>query len=167
MLRRSVYVLALRYSRSAPHPFVIANAMHRASYVSLQSALAYYGMIPEYTPVTTSLTTRRPEDVQTPLGHFVYRHIKTPLLFGFREEEVIPGQRALLATPEKALIDLLYLTPGSDAPGYLAELRLERTDAFEQETFLRMAAQTGAKKVVRAAHALQQLWAQEEGYTPL
>ena len=50
--------------RVSAHPFVVANALKKASYVSLQSALSHYGMIPEYVPVTTSVTTRRPEEVE-------------------------------------------------------------------------------------------------------
>jgi hypothetical protein len=83
-------------------------------------------------------------------------------LFGFREQEVSPGQRALVATPEKALIDLLYLTPDSDAPAYLRELRVQSTDAFDQMAFKAMAMRTGVKKVMRAVQTLQRLWENEE-----
>ena len=59
-LRRGLYGLAPPYQKVRPHPFLIANQLQTGSYVSLQSALAYYGMIPEYTPVTTSVSTGRP-----------------------------------------------------------------------------------------------------------
>ena len=167
MLRRGVYTLAPRYARTALHPFVAANALRKASYVSLQSALAYYGMIPEYTPVTTSVTARRPEEVDTPLGRFLFRHVKSPLLFGFRELQISPDQRALLASPEKALIDLLYLTPGSDAPEYLGELRVQMSEGFDVMACNEMAARTGSKKVVRGVRTLQRLWEHEEGYFEL
>ena len=53
----------------------IANHMVPVSYVSLQSAPAYFGSIPEYVPVTTSVTTGRPGRWGTPLGVFDFRHI--------------------------------------------------------------------------------------------
>jgi predicted transcriptional regulator of viral defense system len=75
MLRRGVYALAEPYAKQEPHPFVVANQIKRASYVSLQSALSHYGMIPEYVPVTTSITTGRPETLNTPMGRYQYRHV--------------------------------------------------------------------------------------------
>jgi len=56
-----------------PHPFVVANRMVRGSYVSLQSALAYYGLIPEVVPVVTSVTTARPDCWETPLRPYEFR----------------------------------------------------------------------------------------------
>lgn len=70
-LRRGVYMLTKPYVGEAAHPFAVANALKKASYVSLQSALAHYGMIPEHVPVTTSVTTGRPEEVGTQLGRLL------------------------------------------------------------------------------------------------
>jgi predicted transcriptional regulator of viral defense system len=56
-LRRGLYALAPPFQRVKPHPFLVANRLVRASYVSLQSALAHHGLIPEVVPVTTSVTT--------------------------------------------------------------------------------------------------------------
>lgn len=56
-LRRGVYVLGKTYRKIEPHPFLIANRLQRGSYVSFQSALAYYDLIPEHVPVVTSATT--------------------------------------------------------------------------------------------------------------
>lgn len=125
MLRRGVYALAPPYSRVEPHPFLVANALKRASYVSLESALSHYGLIPEHVPVTTSVTTGRPEELDTPLGRYVFRHVRRSLFFGYDETEISAGRPALLAMPEKALLDLLYLTPGAGDPDYLRELRLD------------------------------------------
>src|SRR6185369_8767235 len=59
-LRRGLYALAPPFQKIKPHPFVIANRLMPGSYVSNQSALAHYGLIPEYVPVVTSVTTARP-----------------------------------------------------------------------------------------------------------
>jgi predicted transcriptional regulator of viral defense system len=73
--RRGLYCLASPFQKVKPHPFLVANRMLPASYVSVQSALAYYGMIPEFVPVTTGITTNRPAHWETPLGIFDFRHI--------------------------------------------------------------------------------------------
>jgi len=104
-LRRGLYALAPPYRKVAPHPFLIANRLVRGSYVSLQAALAPYGLIPEYTPVITSVTTARPTSYDTPLGRYTFRHIQSALFFGQRWQDVGGGQHAYLATPEKALLE--------------------------------------------------------------
>lgn len=163
MLRRGVYSVAAPYACRMTHPFAIANRLRESSYVSLQSALAYYGMIPEHTPVTTSITTARPEHLETPAGRFDFRHLKTALFFGYVEREIAPGQRAVIATPEKALLDLLYLTPGSDAAPYLVELRVEPSSAFSTARLTDTATRMKSAKVLRAVKCLDALWASESG----
>jgi len=68
-LRRGLYTLASPFQKVNPHPFLVANRMVPASYVSLQSALAYYGMIPEHVPVTTCITTILRRHVTLRLQH--------------------------------------------------------------------------------------------------
>jgi len=156
-LRRGVYSLAPPYGHQAPHPFLIANRLEQASYVSLQSALSYHGMIPEHVPLTTSITTRRTERVSTPLGRFEYRHVQPLWFTGFDRREVSPGQWAILATPEKALLDLLYLTPGSDSCDYLRELRLQIPPRFDWSSLHGMAEHLRGGRLRRAAHRLENL----------
>jgi predicted transcriptional regulator of viral defense system len=149
-LRRGLYALAPPYRKVKAHPFVVANRMVRPSYVSLQSALAIHGLIPESVPVTTSITTGRPGEFSTPLGTFVFRHVRTPLFQGFREVEMDTLQSAFVATPEKALLDLLYLEKGSDSEAYLAELRLEIDGGFDLEELERFSRIFRSGKVRRA-----------------
>jgi hypothetical protein len=156
-LRRGVYALAPPYQKVKPHPFVVANALVRGSYVSLQSALAQYGMIPEYTPVLTSVTTRRPGRWRTPLGDYEFRHVKTAWFRGYRWLDVGGGQWAFVAAPEKALLDLVYLQPGSDAPAYLAELRLQGLDRLDLDRLARLADGSGSPKLRRAASRIAAL----------
>lgn len=157
-LRRGVYMLNRPWSNRTAHPFVVANALSRGSCVSLQSALSWWGMIPEHVPVTTSVTTGRPEEVQTPIGDFLFRHLKDELFRDVREIEVSRGQHALVAGPGEALVGLLYLTPHSDDPGYLRELRLEPPHGVEEAIFVtelqRNAESTGSMKVQRAVRRL-------------
>jgi hypothetical protein len=123
-LRRGLYALAPPFQKTSPHPFLVANRIVRGSYVSLQSALAYRNMIPEYVPVTTSVTTGRPGRWDTPLGAFEFHHIQRDLFAGYQRELVAPGQEAFVASPAKALLDLVHLVPGADARAYLEQLRL-------------------------------------------
>jgi hypothetical protein len=165
-LRRGVYTLAPPYRKLDPHPFLLANTIGRASYVSLQSALAHYGMIPEHVPIVTSVTTGRPEIVKNELGIFVYRHVKPAFFTGFRQVEVAANQSAFLATPEKSLLDLVYLTPGADSIEYLRELRLQHLELMDKDLIMGMAEKMGRPKLVRAVKRLQKL-SVEENYEEL
>ncbi|HEY64520.1 MAG TPA: hypothetical protein G4O02_08095 [Caldilineae bacterium] len=167
-LRRGLYALAPPFQKVKPHPFVIANRMVRGSYISLQSALAYYGLIPEVVPVITSVTTARPGQWETPLGVYVFRHIKANLFFGYRLVDVSPGQRAFVATPEKALLDLTYLHPGGDSPAYLRELRLQNLDRLDLDELQRLADRMAKPKLRRVAAFVAELARTEaEEYEPL
>ncbi|MBN2003870.1 MAG: hypothetical protein JXA21_10980 [Anaerolineae bacterium] len=155
-LRRGVYALAPPFQKVKPHPFVIANALLHPSYVSLQAALAHYGLIPDYTPVTTSVTTARPGQWTTKLGEYTFRCIKPSWWQGYRQLEVSVGQYAWIATPEKALLDLIYLTPGGDDPAYLTSLRLQALDRVDL-AILESLAQHGGSKLQRAAGVIATL----------
>ena len=156
-LRRGVYSVAPPYQANAPHPFLLANHLRKSSYVSLQSALSHYGMIPEFVPVTTSVTIGRPEELQTPMGRFVFRHVKKKAFFGYTQTEISRGQFVFLASPEKALLDLLYLTQRSDSPEYLEELRFEPTDRFDWHALRRHAGRFENRKLKRAAELLSRM----------
>lgn len=156
-LRRGLYALAPPFQKTKPHPFLVANRMVRASYVSLQSALAYHGLIPEYVPVVTSVTTMRPGRWETPLGDFEYRHIKRELFCGYEPVDLQEKQTALVATPEKALLDLLYLWPGSDSRAYLQELRLQNLEGLDLAALKAMASASGSPKLVRAEAIVEKI----------
>ena len=153
-LRRGIYALTPPHRKVTPHPFVVANRLVRGSYVSLQSALAHAGLIPEHVPVTTSVTAGRPGRWATPLGTYDFRRVQREMLTGFRPAALSGGQRALVATPEKALLDLVYLEPGADSPEYLAELRLQHLDRLDLRELERLAAALGRPKLRRAAERI-------------
>lgn len=153
-LRRGLYTLAPPYRKVTPHPFVVANRLVRGSYVSLQSALAHAGLIPEHVPMTTSVTAGRPGRWVTPLGTYDFRRVQREMLTGFRPAALSGGQRALVATPEKALLDLVYLEPGADSPEYLAELRLQHLDRIDLGELERLATAFGRPKLRRAAERI-------------
>lgn len=150
-LRRGLYALAPPFQKIKPHPFVIANFIVRGSYVSCQSALAHHGLIPEFVPVITSVTAGRPARWETLLGDFEFRHLKINLLRGYRLLELGAGQKAFVATPEKALLDLIHLSPGADSPAYLRELRLQNLELLNLDELQRMASLIDKPKLQRAA----------------
>lgn len=161
-LRRGVYVLGEAWRKVEPHPFLLANTLSAGSYVSLQSALAYHGLIPEHAPVTTSVGPGRPETLHTDLGAFTYHHLRVNLLFGYRAVEVAPRQAAFIACPEKALLDLAYLTTGGDQLPYLRSLRLQHTEQVDIGRLTELAAQDGKPKLQRVASALRHLFCEDE-----
>jgi predicted transcriptional regulator of viral defense system len=146
-LRRGLYVLAEPYRKVEPHPFLMANRVKVPSYVSLQSALAYYGLIPEYVPVVTSVTTNRPGIITTSEGTFSYRHIKKSMFRGYAGVDAAKQQTVFLALPEKSLLDLIYLTPGGESAEYLEELRLQHTENLDKEKLMEFAEENGSPKL--------------------
>ncbi|MCJ7628021.1 MAG: hypothetical protein MUO50_06485 [Longimicrobiales bacterium] len=149
-LRRNLYLLASPWRRVQPHPFLIATELHHPSYVSLQSALAHHGMIPEGVPVTTSVTTARPMEFDTPFGRHTYRHIRPEVFFGYGRVPLPRGQEALLAGPAKALLDLVYLTPKGEETEHLKSLRLEGMEDLGEEELCSHARRWGKEKIHRA-----------------
>ena len=90
--------------------FFTANRLCHNSYISLWSALRWYGFIPEGVYQIFSVTSKQTHQFDTPLGYFHYQHVKPDLMFGYRP--VGSGPRDfLLAEPEKALLDTFYLDP--------------------------------------------------------
>ncbi|MBN1267137.1 MAG: type IV toxin-antitoxin system AbiEi family antitoxin domain-containing protein [Anaerolineales bacterium] len=161
-LRRGLYCIAPPYQKVQPHPFLVANRLQRASYVSLQSALAYYDLIPETVYITTSVSTGRPEQLETPSGTFLFRHIKTDLLFGYQMVD-LGGQNALVASPEKALLDLIYLHPGADSAAYLEELRLQNTGRLDTGLLKEFSENFSTPKLRRAYREISRTLTGETG----
>jgi hypothetical protein len=162
--RRGLYALAPPWRKVEPHPFLVANRLRRGTYVSLQSALEWHGVIPEHVPVVTSVGAGRPGMAETPLGRFQFCHLAEALRFGYAKIEVAPRQSAFVASPEKALLDLVHLTPGADDEDFLRELRLQNPAAFQLPTLDELARRSGKPKLLRAAKLIQTLLAEEEGH---
>jgi predicted transcriptional regulator of viral defense system len=156
-LRRGLYTLAAPYQQTHPHPFLIANSLLPGSYVSLQSALAYYGLIPEYVAQTLSVTTQRPSRWHNVLGDFRFQHIAPHLFFGYQQVSFTPGQDAFISLPEKALLDLVHLTPNGDDPAYLAGLRLQNLERLDPQRLQMLADRSGKPKWLRAAARISAL----------
>ena len=110
-IKRGLYVLnPKRTGRPLSLP-LIANTLNGPSYVTLDFALSYYGLIPEAVYEITSVTTGRAKTYDTPVGRFSYKHASLksyPL--GIASVANESGHFFLMATPEKALCDKLMQT---------------------------------------------------------
>jgi len=86
----------------------IAFLLCQPSYLSLESALAWYGFIPEIVYAYTSVTARITRTFENVCGRFIYRHMKSELFWGYVEMKTDYGPY-LMAEPEKALLDYFFL----------------------------------------------------------
>ena len=108
-IRRGLYCLTdTMNGRLKPHPFELAQYIYGPSYISLESALSFYGLIPERVHTVTSASIHRSKEFLTPLGAFSYTHL--PSKNFYTEVTLIKnnGYRFLMATPWKALCDYVF-----------------------------------------------------------
>ncbi len=163
-LRRGIYTLP----HQNPHPFIVANHLVPGSFVSLQMALAYYHLIPEHVAVVTSITTQRPGRYENKFGRFSYRHINTSLFYGIEYRLLVNDEYAFVATPEKALLDLIHFRPQGDSAAYIESLRLQNLEILDLERLHRFAERAGKPKLKRAASVIEAIARLEaEEYEPL
>lgn len=132
-LRRGLYVLAPRYSQQLWSLPYLANRIMPFSYVSLESALAYHGLIPERVTQTDSITLfGRNHQLQTPLGDFIYTHIplKPYEYFTGVRQEGVNQQHFFMATPLRALTDWVYVRKINEVNVHYLQynLRIEKED---------------------------------------
>lgn len=122
---RNGFYLFPEYKTRSGFAFYVANKIYRPSYISLHSALAFYGMIPESVVQITSVTSRKTASFSNAIGEFSYKTVKPDLMFGYDVKPIVEGHSFFLAKPEKALIDLLYLYPFYNTKSEIEELRLD------------------------------------------
>lgn len=140
-LKRGLYVCSSEVTGVALSTELIANHLYTPSYVSMSSALRYYGLIPEEVFVMQSMTLKHSRDFDTPVGRFEYTRISKDAfsvgLTSIRKTEYA----FVIATPEKALCDLVANSPGvnlrypKDAALYLEEdIRMELSDFIQMDS---------------------------------
>lgn len=130
-----IYVTAPEYRKRPVSLEILANMVFGPSYVSFEYVLARTGLIPEAVRGVTSATTKRNRDFDTPLGRFSYRHLPLGAYpFGWTQETLPDGSGYLIATPEKALLDLLYRT-GAVRSAKALEARLFDDFRIDEDSF--------------------------------
>lgn len=112
-LKRGLYVPGPELEIPGPEPFLVANHLWGPSYVSLESALSYWGLIPERVFTISSVTLKLSRSFKTPSGNFEYAHASMPYYaFGIKSVRITPRQTILIASPEKALCDKIVISSG-------------------------------------------------------
>jgi len=107
-LKKDLYVR----SKAAISKELVANHLYGISYISLETALAYYGMIPERVYTVRSITIKRTKKYSTPIGDFEYKTVSADYFNIGIHQEIIENQYAfLIATPTKAICDMIVVTP--------------------------------------------------------
>lgn len=153
-LRRGLYLMNSPYIKlPTGYDLYIAGALHGPSYISLQKALEYHGLIPEGVAVYTCVTTRRPVTVRNPVGEFNYRHLRQGLFWGYEKAET-PAGEFFVASPEKALLDLFYLDGVKIGEAYLEELRLQNLETLDLDRLGVFAQKAGTPGLMAAAAKL-------------
>jgi len=117
--------------------FELANRLYEPSYVSLESALNYYGIIPDVLFAVTSVTIKKTQKFKNQFGFFLYRTLKPELFFGWEEVELGEQQFCKIAKPEKALFDFLYLNQTSFGENFPQEERFSFSKDFNWQEFKR------------------------------
>lgn len=99
-LKKGIYASTFR----EPSDFEIANCIYTPSYISLESALNYYGILSQFPYTITSAAAKKTRRFEVKGKEYEYTQISKKLFWGMRKEKEF-----LIATPEKALLDAIYL----------------------------------------------------------
>lgn len=130
-LRNGVYSFP-EYLQQPGFGYYVANRMYMPSYISLHTALAFYGIIPESVVQITSVTSLKTVEITNAFGTFSYKSVRENLMFGYEAKPLADDRSLFMAFPEKAILDLLYLYPFYDTEGAMRDLRLDE-DFMDRE----------------------------------
>jgi len=111
-LKKGLYVVSDKISRKPLSRELMANHLYGPSYISFETALAFYGLIPERVFAVRSATFKRAKRFENIVGNFDY--ITVPQKYysiGIRQQTVDNEYTYLIAAPEKALCDVIVATP--------------------------------------------------------
>lgn len=133
-VKKGIYVFGPQYARKPFYLETLANLIYGPSYVSKEYALAYYNMIPERAYNVTSMTSKRNKTFITPVGSFIYQFLPMSK-YGEGVTLIQTDQlhHILIATPEKALADLVAKEKGIDSPSEMLDFLFENLRLDENE----------------------------------
>jgi len=123
-LRQGYYTFP-DYKSKRDFSLYFANRIYKPSYISLHTALSFYGIIPEGVSQITSITSLKTASFKNLFGDYSYKNVKEDLMFGYELKKMDENRSLMFATPEKALWDLLYLYPFYNSEKEMEELRLD------------------------------------------
>ena len=158
-LRQGYYAFP-EYRESTDFTLYFANTIYKPSYISLHTALSFYGIIPESVPEITSVTTLKTITFSNDFGEYSYKNIRPELMFGYELRDMEGGRRIMFATPEKAIIDLLYLYPFYNTERDLENLRLDESymeDDFNVKRLTEFSDRIGSKALSKRIDILRKV----------
>jgi hypothetical protein len=145
------------YKGMPDYAFFFANRIYRPSYISLHTALSFYGMIPESVVQITSVTALKTASFTNPFGEYTYQSIKPDLMFGYGLRPLSDGRALQMAGPEKALLDLLYLYPAYNSSRDMEDLRLDEDylhDDLKKDLLMEYVVQFDSRKMAQRVQRL-------------
>lgn len=152
-LRRGAYILNENDRKINPSKHYIANQLYTPSYISLEYALNFYGLIPERVLDVTSITTKKTTRFKNKLGLFVYQHIKPVAFKGFEATKDETGLNFFIAEPEKAVVDFLYLNldkiKGYDIDVFESSYRFQNIEDLSQKKIIQFCRLFTSDKLAR------------------
>jgi hypothetical protein len=133
-IRRGWYLIEKPYRARSVSEAVIANTVVQPSYLSLEWALGFYGLIPEAVFNPTSVTTARGIEFTAMDRRYFYHHVQ-PVFFTGYEKAERSGNAFIIASPEKALLDKMYITMrfGKFSTDWLKGLRLQNMNILDED----------------------------------
>lgn len=134
-LKKGIYFLAEKQIKDR---FFLAPILCSPSYISLETALNSFGIIPDIPAAITSLTVNKTCQFKTEKGLFVYHKIKKELFWGFTKVLKLPFVY-FVAQPEKALLDYLYFKARGVYSESLLEGRFDIDKTFNWKLFEKQA----------------------------
>ena len=159
-LKKGLYVLNESDRNISPSRPFLANQIYSPSYVSTEYALGFYDLIPERVVDVTSVTTRKTARFENPFGLFLYQHVGIPCFEGFIEKKEENDLSFMIATPEKAVIDFLYLNLARFDPGrpeiFESSFRFQNLDQLDLGYMETLASLFKSKKLMRVVTMLVQ-----------
>ncbi len=138
-LKRGLYVVAPKVSGKILSSELIANHIYGPSYLSMESALRYYGLIPESVYALRSMTLNRSKAFENKIGRFNYTFCPKEYYSIGICQEYYKGYTFLIASAEKALCDLINYTPML-SPRFVKSMRvfLEENLRLDMDKFYKM-----------------------------
>ena len=131
-IKKGLYCFGEAFRREPVSREYLANLILGPSYVSLDFALGFHGLIPERVEQLTSVTTQRSRAFTTPMGHFSYQTLSNPRYAVGAFLETSGSVQFLIASPEKALVDKVWKDKRFDGrrvydfePYLLEDLRID------------------------------------------
>jgi hypothetical protein len=149
-VKKGLYVLGKEYNKPY-NKFVLANLIYGPSYITGQTALAFWNMIPERVELFISMTMKRKKQFETPVGKFSYLYCpKKVFNIGVQLEDAGDQKKFLIASPEKALCDMTamqtHISTKREMKKFLELMRLDYSVNKDLDLFLLEEIKTGYRR---------------------